>query len=65
MPPKKKGGKKKSEGAGDKKEGTDNTLEKFYNLYRKNLKNEHMNMPVAIRDKFNEIRDERNPGNLK
>ena len=58
--PKKTGG-----GKGKKEKGTqDETTEKVYRQYRKNLQASGLTMPRKLAEKFLSIRDEKNPGDL-
>jgi hypothetical protein len=61
MPPKKKGGAKKG---GAKGADIDDTTEKLYRMYRRKLNEYGATMPRRLVEKFEEIRDEKNPGRL-
>lgn len=58
------GAKKKSEGGGGKKDAVDDSVEKLYRAYRRNLAELGLSMPRKLEEKFMEIRDEKNPGTL-
>jgi Ran GTPase-activating protein (RanGAP) involved in mRNA processing and transport len=59
------GAKKKAEGGGGgKKDAVDDSVEKVYRAYRRNLAELGLSMPRKLEEKFMEIRDEKNPGTL-
>lgn len=59
------GAKKKPEGgAGLKKDTSDDSTEKLYRAYRRNLGEYGVSMPRKLEEKFLEIRDDKNPGKL-
>lgn len=59
------GAKKKQEGGGGgKKDAGDDSGEKLYRAYRKNLTELGLSIPRKLEEKFSEIRDEKNPGIL-
>ena len=61
------GGKIKGKGKDKKaprKEEPDDMTEKLYRLYRKKLKDYGVPIPRRLLEKFDEIRDEKNPGKL-
>ena len=58
------GAKKKQEGGSGKKEATDDSGEKLYRAYRKNLAEFGLTIPKKLEEKFSEVRDEKNPGVL-
>lgn len=57
MPPKKKG-------ADAKKDPGDDSGERLFRQYRRNLQELGISMPKKLEEKFAEIRDEKNPGKL-
>ena len=59
------GAKKKQESSGGgKKDPTDDSGEKLYRAYRKNLQELGQSIPRKLEEKFLEIRDEKSPGTL-
>ena len=61
------GAKKKGDSGGSsggKKDATDDSGEKLYRAYRKNLTDFGLAIPKKLEEKFLEIRDEKSPGVL-
>lgn len=56
------GPKKKAEGTKGKE--VDDSVEKLYRAYRKNLAEYGISMPKKLEEKFAELRDDKNPGKL-